>query len=117
MAVEFMLFLGNTDNMVKWHQGTGYFPIRYSSIEALEAEGWFEENPTFTTAFDQLTDTMVNSATAGALLGTFLELRTTIEQAAQSVVDGGADPAEALENANTEANISLEEYNLLVMGE
>lgn len=112
-AVDFMLFLGNTENMVEWHQGTGYFPVRYSSIDALEADGWFDENPTFKTAFDQLTETVTSPATGGALIGTFLDTRTIIEQAAQSVVDGGADPAEALAAADDEADALLEEYNLL----
>ncbi len=113
-AVEFMLFLGNTENMVAWHQGTGYFPVRYSAIDALAEGGWFDENPTFTTAFDQLTETISNPATGGALIGTFLDTRTIIEQAAQSVIDGGADPAEALAAADAEADALLEEYNLLV---
>lgn len=116
-AVDFMLFLGNTENMVTWHRGTGYYPIRTSSIEQLEEEGWFEENPTFQTAFDQLTETETNFASGGALLGTFLETRTIIEQAAQSVIDGDADVDSALEGADTQADLELEEYNLLVVDE
>ena len=116
-AVEFMLYLGNTANMVDWHMGTGYFPVRYSSIDALAEAGWFDENPTFVTAFDQMTETIPNYATAGAVMGTFLDTRTIIEQAAQSVVDGGADPAEALAIADAAADELLEEYNLLVVEE
>ena len=110
-AVAFMIELGNTENMVDWHMGTGYFPVRYSSITALEEAGWFEENPTFTTAFDQLTETKTNFATGGALLGTFLETRTIIENAAQLVVDQGVDPAEALAEADALADEELEFYN------
>lgn len=113
-AVDFMLFLGQTENGVDWHKGTGYFPIRYSAIEALEAEGWFEANPTFKTAFDQLTTTIPNEASAGAVIGIFQELRTIVEQAAQSVIDGGADPAEALAAADDRADESMAEYNSLV---
>ncbi len=113
-AVDFMLFLGKTENGVDWHKGTGYFPIRYSAIEALEAEGWFEANPTFKTAFDQLTTTIPNEASAGAVIGIFQELRTIVEQAAQSVIDGGSDPAEALAAADDRADESMAEYNSLV---
>lgn len=113
-AVDFMLFLGKTENGVDWHKGTGYFPIRYSAIEALEAEGWFDANPTFMTAFDQLTSTIPNEASAGAVIGIFQELRTIVEQAAQSVIDGGADPAEALAAADDRADESMAEYNSLV---
>lgn len=110
-AVDFMLFLGNTENGVTWHQRTGYFPIRLSSIDQLEAEGWFDENPAFRTAFEQLTSTQTNYATAGAILGTFLETRTIIEEAAQAVVDAGVDPAEALAEADMLADEALALYN------
>jgi sn-glycerol 3-phosphate transport system substrate-binding protein len=110
-AVEFMLALGSTENMVKWHEGTGYFPIRYSSIDQLQSEGWFDEHPTFKTAFDQLTNTETNYATGGALLGNFLETRTIIENAAQLVVDQGVSPADALSDADALADESLQFYN------
>ena len=113
-AVDFMLFLGNTDNMVSWHKTTGYYPIRYSSIDKLEEEGWFDEDPRFRVAFDQLTETKSNYASAGALLGTFLETRTIIEEAAQSVIDGGEDVDTALANAKARADQALAEYNEMV---
>lgn len=116
-AVDFMLFLGNTENMVTWHKGTGYYPIRTSSIEELEAQGWFDEDPRFRVAFDQLTETEVNPASGGALLGTFLETRTIIEQAAQSVVDGGESVDDALATANEAADSALTDYNDLVAEE
>lgn len=110
-AVQFMLFLGNTENMVDWHKGTGYYPVRVSSIDALEAEGWFEDNPTFRTAFDQLLNTNVNTATAGALMGTFQTTRTIIEDAAQLVVDQGVSPEDALAEADDLADNALAAYN------
>lgn len=110
-AVDFMLFLGNTENMVDWHKGTGYFPVRYSSIEALEAEGWFEENPIFNTAFEQLTSTTPNVATAGAVTGAFREIRDIIESAGQLVVDQGVSPEEALAEADALADEAITFYN------
>jgi sn-glycerol 3-phosphate transport system substrate-binding protein len=110
-AVEFMFFLSNTENAVSWHKATGYFPIRYSSIDQLEEEGWFDENPNFRVAFDQLTETVSGPATSGALLGNFLELRTIIEEAGQAVVDSGVPVADALAEANAVANESLMAYN------
>ncbi len=110
-AVKFMFFLSNEENAVTWHKATGYFPIRFSAIEALDAEGWFDENPNFRVAFDQLTETVPGPATSGALLGNFLELRTIIEEAGQAVVDSGVSVEEALAEANERANESLQTYN------
>ena len=113
-AVQFALYLVNTENGAAWHQASGYFPIRNSSIELLNEEGWFEENPNFQTAFDQLTETTTNSATAGALIGNFLEVRTIVEEAGQAVVDSGVEPSEALNEANERANAALQEFNATV---
>ena len=115
-AVQFMFFLANTENAVTWHKATGYFPIRFSAIDALDAEGWFDANPNFRVAFDQLTETVPGPATSGALLGNFLELRTIIEEAAQAVVDSGVPVADALAEANMLANDSLQAYNEAVGG-
>jgi len=109
-ARDFVLFMTNTENMVTWHKLTGYYPVRNSSVDALEAEGWFEEDPNAFTAFDQLLNTKPNSATAGALMGSFLETRTIIEEAVQKVLQG-TDVEEAMEEAKNLADDRLEEYN------
>ncbi|MFW6313159.1 MAG: ABC transporter substrate-binding protein [Spirochaetota bacterium] len=109
-ARDFVLFMTNTENMVSWHKLTGYYPVRNSSVEQLEDEGWFEEDPNAFTAFDQLLNTTPNSATAGALMGSFLDTRTIIEEAIQKVLQGG-DVTEAMEEAKTLADDRLREYN------
>lgn len=112
-AVDFVLYMTNTENMASWHQITGYYPVRNSSVEMLEAEGWFEENPRQTIAFTQLLETIPNEATAGAVIGSFLELRTVVGEAVQRVL-GGGDIDTALTDAATRANEDLSEYNASV---
>jgi sn-glycerol 3-phosphate transport system substrate-binding protein len=109
-ALDFVLYMTNTENMVSWHKQTGYYPVRTSSVDALSAEGWFDENPNFRVAFDQLQNTVVNNATAGALAGTMQEIRTIVEETMQRVFQGGDVDAE-LERAQTQANARLEAYN------
>jgi sn-glycerol 3-phosphate transport system substrate-binding protein len=84
--------------------------VRGSSIALLEEEGWFEANPNFTVAFDQLLETIPNTATAGALSGSFLDMRTTVGETLQRVLNG-ADPEEAMIDAKSIADARLEEYN------
>lgn len=110
VAKDFALYMTNPENMVSWHQLTGYYPVRNSSVDMLETEGWFEENPNYTVAFDQLLETQANTATAGALMGTFLETRTFIEEAIQKVL-GGTEVDAALEEAKRQADAALAEYN------
>jgi sn-glycerol 3-phosphate transport system substrate-binding protein len=116
-ALAFMLFLNNTENAADWHRVTGYLPITYSAVELLESEGWFEENPNFRTAFDQINDSTVTPATSGALLGTFRETRDIVTQAIEDLMLQGGDAAERLATASSDANALLEEYNQLYTGQ
>lgn len=113
-ALEFALWMSNTENTIRWHKGTGYFPVRNSAVEALEAQRWFEKNPAYRQAFDQLLQTKVSPATAGAILGPFRDLRTIIEETIQSVLLEGAEIEAALADADEQADAAVTEYNALV---
>ncbi|MDZ4769178.1 MAG: ABC transporter substrate-binding protein [Chloroflexota bacterium] len=115
-AVDFIFFLTNTENDMKWHQGSGYFPTRESSIAALTEAGWFTENPNFAIAIEQLQASAGNVANAGAVYGPSTEVRQFLVEAIQSVVDGGADPLEALTVAKDRADAALASYNEVVGG-
>lgn len=116
-ALAFMLYLNNTENAADWHRVTGYLPITSSAAALLEAEGWFEANPNFRTAFDQINETTVTVATQGGMFGTFAETRDLVTQAMEDLMLAGGNPADVLTAASTEANGVLEEYNLLYVGE
>jgi sn-glycerol 3-phosphate transport system substrate-binding protein len=116
-ALAFMLYLNNTENAADWHRVTGYLPITTSAAALLEEEGWFETNPNFRTAFDQINDSTVTVATQGGLFGTFVETRDLVTQAIEDLMLAGGDPAEVLATASEEANSILEEYNFLYVSE
>jgi sn-glycerol 3-phosphate transport system substrate-binding protein len=111
-AVDFIFYLTNAANDAFWHQGSGYTPTRFSSIDLLTEQGWFDENPFFRVAVDQLAETQDNIAAAGGVVGPSAEVRSYLVQAFQSVVDAGADPLEALQAAKARADAELAEYNL-----
>ncbi len=133
-ALTFLLYFSNTANAASWHAVSGYVPIRTSAIELLEnleegnmlgwdidnktrvdlpAGNWFEINPNFRTASEQLGESQVTLATQGAVFGTFVETRNLVTQAIEDVMLLGVDPAERMAQAEAEANTLLEEYNLL----
>jgi len=114
-AVDFVIWFTNTENAIRWHKATGYFPIRKSAVDVLEFQDWFELNPAYTAAFAQLLGTKVNRATQGALIGAFPEVRTIVEQAVEKVLAGEATVDEALEAAKVDADKAMEEYNKAVM--
>ncbi|HLA42094.1 MAG TPA: extracellular solute-binding protein, partial [Aggregatilineales bacterium] len=112
-ALTFLIYLIDTENMKSWHQLTGYIPIRVTTSEALVAEGWFETNPNQTVAADQLAQSQITPATSGALVGGLPAIRTEVTGAIDRVLLTDEDPAELLNAAVEEANVIIEEYNLL----
>jgi len=110
VARDFVLHMTNPENMISWHKATGYYPVRNSSVTLLEGEGWFTQFPNASTAFDQLLNTIPNSATAGALMGTFQATRTILEEAIQKVFNGAGVDA-SLAEAKRLADAALAEYN------
>ena len=110
LAVDFGQFLTNTENMVSWHKLTGYYPVRKSSVDNLEKEGWFVSNPLQVVAFKQLLSTTPNVANAGALNGANIEVRGFIEQGMQKVLDG-QNVASVAKTAAAQAKKAMAEYN------
>ena len=116
-AMAFLLFFSNTENSASWHQTSGYVPVRNSSVALLEGQGWYAENPNFLTASIQLGDSQVTIATQGAIFGTFVETRNIITQAIEDAMLTDGAVADIMAAAEEEANVLLEEYNLLYVDE
>ncbi len=141
-ALTWLLWFNNTENAAEWHQVTGYLPIRKSSVEllntpdwyaAIEAMGpstvwlnntlvqeskgkvWFEANPNFRVASDQLANSKITPATRGAILGNFPAIRSIVTTAIDTVLlTPDANIPEILAKAQENANASLTQYNTLV---
>jgi sn-glycerol 3-phosphate transport system substrate-binding protein len=96
--------------MTVWHKGTGYMPITKSAQDALTAEDYFTANPGQKTAVDQLNAVNSSSATAGALMGAFPQIRDIMEQAIQSVTSG-EDIDTVLADAKSKADAAIADYN------
>jgi sn-glycerol 3-phosphate transport system substrate-binding protein len=112
-ALSFLLWFTNTENQAEWAQITGYFSVRQSSVDLLTEEGFFDENPNFRVAPDQIAQSQVTPATSGALMGAFPAIRNIVTQAVDTVLLTDDDPQAVLDAAAAEANTILEEYNLL----
>lgn len=116
-ALTFLMFLLTPENAAKWHQVTGYVPIRRAGYDLLAEEGWFDENPTFAVANYQFDQVTVTPASTGALSGVFIQMRQLLSDGFEQILFNDADPQETLDRIKAEADLLLEEYNLLVVGE
>ena len=109
-ALDFALYMTNTQNMAEWHKLTGYYPVRQSSIELLRKQGWFTQTPLQLVAFNQLTRTVPSAATAGGLNGAAIQTRKIMEEGVQKVLAGQNVDA-ALKETKARADAALAEYN------
>ena len=108
-ATEFVVWMTQDAQTIRWHQETGYFAIRKSALQDLEMEGWFRLHPNYRTAFDQLQATQLMPATQGAMMGPFPEARTYIEDAVESILNG-TPIQKALTTAKQKTDQALADY-------
>lgn len=90
-AMEFIAFVTNTDNTVKFSQATGYMPVRKDAIDHEDTQAYLEENPNFRTALEQLEVTAPQDYArvflpgGGARIGAALDRITTGGQDVETV--------------------------------
>jgi len=87
-AADFLVWLSQPEQQVRWHKHTGYFPVRKEAVSQLQNNGWFDEHPNFKTAFDQLQATKDTTATRGAQMAPFAKERTIVEKSYVSMIQG-----------------------------
>lgn len=117
-AWEFMKFMADPAQQISWHTGTGYFPVRTDLLDNPELIQFWEENPNFRTAVEQLNSTQTempdgspNYPVLGGRAGPFPAIRQIIVETYSRVLDDGLTPQEALNEAAEEANQELADYN------
>ncbi len=53
-ALNFIKWLTNKENCIKWHENTGYLPLRKSAIESYELKSFYLKHPNYKVPVDQL---------------------------------------------------------------
>ncbi|MDG5775465.1 ABC transporter substrate-binding protein [Haloarculaceae archaeon H-GB1-1] len=111
-AGEFLLWMAQPEQQIRWHKNTGYFPVRNEAVSQLESDGWFDENPNFRTAFDQLQATEDSPATRGALMGPFTKARTIVEEGYVSMIQNSSTSVDdGLSKIDSQVEDALDSYN------
>ena len=113
-AWKFMQYLFEVDNAVMWHKKTGYFPVNNKAYSKLKNEGWFDQEPRFATAFDQILSGNKGHAATGVLLGNFVQIRDIVGVAIEEAVVNMKDPKEALDKAKKDCDQVLDDYLMTV---
>lgn len=117
-AWQFMKFMAQPEQQIAWHTGTGYFPVRTDLADNAELKTFWDANPNFVTAIEQLATTKTtladgapNYAVLGGRAGPFPAIRRIIVQTYSRVLDDGLTAQAALDEAAEKANAELANYN------
>ena len=110
-AWQWLKFLNQPEQQATWAVGTGYVPISQAATQQQSVQDLWKNQPFYKIAYDQLTSGPSNDATAGVVVGPFVETRQAVIDAEGSVVNTGAAPQPALQKAVTDSNAIIADYN------
>ena len=107
-AAAFLGWLAAPERQARWHRETGYFPVHEGAVDRLDRGGWFDENPGYRTAINQLLDAEDAVATTGARIGPFDTVRTLVAEASVDAREHGVESA--VERLADSTALQLERY-------
>jgi sn-glycerol 3-phosphate transport system substrate-binding protein len=113
-AWQFAKYLNDPETQATWAVGTGYVPIRESAADSKVMTDYWAANPEFKVAYDQLLNGPTNSATAGSVIGNYLEVRDAVRDGENSMFLEGTAPNAALKSAASTATNEIDDYNVRV---
>jgi sn-glycerol 3-phosphate transport system substrate-binding protein len=111
-AWKFIKWLMEPEQQAEWFAGTGFLPISRAAINLPVAKDVIARYPEFRVPVDIYLNNATRTAVQGvALAGPFLQVREELSRAVEAMLAGTKDPEQALEDAATESNRIIEEYN------
>jgi sn-glycerol 3-phosphate transport system substrate-binding protein len=110
-AWEFLKFLDQPDSLTTWAIGTGYLPIRKASADSSAMQQYWQQNPEYKVAYDQLANGPTTAATSGSVIGDYTAARDAVRDAENTMFLNGTSPKAALKNAGNDATAAIQEYN------
>jgi sn-glycerol 3-phosphate transport system substrate-binding protein len=107
---QLLQYMAQPEVQTAWHKGSGYYPITQPSVESLREEGWFEENPMYNVALQQLQNGDASDpATKRALLGPARNVQTVIQDGSIDIVNAD-DVGSEIEAMKSEVESVLSDY-------
>lgn len=115
-AWEYLKFLDSPQAQADFAAGTGYVPIRKSSIDLPAIQELWRSNPGYKVAYDQLVSGVETVATQGPVIGAYQAVRDAVLAGEQEMFTQGKSPADALKSAADLSDRAMQEYNSRVVG-
>jgi sn-glycerol 3-phosphate transport system substrate-binding protein len=113
---EYLKFLDDPQTQADFAAGTGYVPIRKSSVDLPAIQQQWAKEPGYKVAYDQLISGADDIATQGPVIGAYQAVRDAVLAGEQEMFTQGKSPAAALKSAAQQSDAAMQEYNSRVTG-
>ena len=110
-AWKLIKYLMEPEQQAEWFAGTGFVAVRRSSYDLPAATQAVGRYPAFMVPVEQLRHGPDTPATRGALIGAFPKVREALAHNIEEMILQSKDPDKALDDAVTEANQIIADYN------
>ncbi|MDO8390466.1 MAG: ABC transporter substrate-binding protein [Actinomycetota bacterium] len=107
---DFISYLVSAENQSEWAATTGYVPVRTDALTVEPYKTILDTDSRFSVAYDQLKASPDALTSAGPVVGPLRQIRAVLATAVAKIF-GGDDVKTALDEAATQANNLIADYN------
>lgn len=112
-AWELVKFLDAPEQIAGFATASGYVPIRKSAAASAEVQQFWDRNPTYRVAYDQLL-APGGPAANGSVIGAYQGVRDSVRDALVAMLSEGLSVREAMARAQRGADRAIRDYNTRV---
>jgi sn-glycerol 3-phosphate transport system substrate-binding protein len=110
-AWTYISYLLNTQSQATWAAGTGYIPVRKSSVQTATVQHLWATEPGYKVAYNEINNGANTPATQGSIIGPYADVRTDVANAEVSMYTQGVSPSKAVSTAESQVNQTISSYN------
>jgi sn-glycerol 3-phosphate transport system substrate-binding protein len=109
-VARFFRFLSRPEVQAAWHQNTGYLPVTSAAFDLTRKQGFYDRNPGTAIAIEQMTRKPPTENSKGLRLGSFVLIRSVIEDELEAAFSGKVTAREALDRAADRGDKLLRQF-------
>lgn len=106
-VAEYLAFMARPENLVRFAKATGFLPATNPAFAAMQAEGFFAQNPGRDVPILQLTRGTPTANSSGYRFGRWTEIRDMYHEEVERALQGQQTAQQALDNAVRRGNEAL----------
>lgn len=110
-AWDYITYMDNPQSQATWSVGSGYIPIRKSSLNDPTLKQAWATTPQYKVAYDELLGGVNSPATSGSVIGAFPQVRTDEVTWLENMFQQGITPSKALSGMVSNITTAMRQYN------